>query len=249
MQTNSTNSKIDYAIHYGSFHDKSEAHYDKMATLLWPQIARHLPADKLEPILDVGCGFGFAIHALRQHGYANTTGLEVSREQAKQAVAAGCKVEVTDDTCEWLKQHEGRFGMILLFDVLEHVPVENQVDFTQSICAALRPGGVLLLTVPNANSPLASRWRYIDYTHYCSFTEHSLTFLLRNAGFGEISLADSKGLRRPSLRFWRPSSWIGYRKCLVRWLWYQVYRAELPHESLDDISFDLNLSGMAQKKL
>lgn len=214
-----------------------------LARLLEP----HVPEDLSSPVLDIGCGFGFTLRALSQLGCRNLVGVECSEEQAAIARQAGFHVALTDNTPAWLLENPCRFSLVVLFDVLEHVPVGCQIDFLRAIHAALAPRGTLVLTVPNANAILASRWRYIDYTHLASFTEHSLHFVLRNAGFEKIEMANNKGLGPMPWRLWHSRARVRFRRWLVRWCWLQVFKAELGWEKLDAISFDLNLKTVATK--
>jgi len=92
------------------------------------------------------------------------------------------------DSPGYLNDHVSAYDIITAFDVLEHIPSSQQISFVKAINNALKPGGVFILTVPNANSVLASRNRYIDYTHHVLFTEVSLDFVLYNAGFREIDI-------------------------------------------------------------
>jgi hypothetical protein len=102
--------------------------------------------------------------------------------------------------------------------------------------------------VPNANSIVSSRWRYNDYTHFTSFTEHSLYFVLKNAGLDEIHTQNEKGLGKLYFRFWKKSGWKKFRKRFIRWCWLQVFQSELAHENIKNISFELNLISEAIKK-
>jgi 2-polyprenyl-3-methyl-5-hydroxy-6-metoxy-1,4-benzoquinol methylase len=235
----------DYSIYYGIFHDDSEAHARSMADHMWAVIKCALPEDRRSRILDVGCGFGFALRALRDAGYENALGLETSPQQASRATAAGLKVEVVSDSIAWLRSHPHAFDLVLLLDVLEHVPVAHQIELLVAIRSALRPGGRIFLQVPNANAMLANRWRYGDFTHHSSFTEHSLYFALANAGFSKIHMAAEKGIGRMPKRLWRRATRAAWRKWFIRWLWLQVFKAELPWENLENISFELNLKAIA----
>lgn len=237
---------LDYSIHYRLFHDNTKQHALEMSKYFWSLLHNKIPADRDSYILDVGCGFGFALQALRNAGYHNISGLETSAQQANIAQAAGFSVEVVRDTTEWLRKKTSFFDAILLFDVLEHVPVTKQVLLLQSIKASLKQGGKILVQVPNASALLAMRWRYSDFTHYSSYTEHSLFFALANAGFTEIHIGNDKGIGRFPRRLWRRSGRAALRKWIVRWAWLQVYRAELPWDRLDNISFDLNLLASAR---
>jgi hypothetical protein len=49
---------------------------------------------------------------------------------------------------------------VLLLDVLEHFPNEQQIPLLAAIHRSLVPGGRLIVKTPNANSIVASRWRY-----------------------------------------------------------------------------------------
>jgi SAM-dependent methyltransferase len=237
--------RFDYSIYYRRFHDDSDTHAETMATMVGSLLVPHLPADRSARIIDVGCGYGFALRAMRNFGYTNLLGLETSPEQAERSKNAGFEVVVTDDSIGWLKAHRGEFAFVCLLDVLEHVPIHLEIEFARAIHEALQPGGKLFLTVPNANAILSARWRYNDYTHHSSFTEHSLYFVLKNAGFDEIKIDASKGLGRLPKRLWRRHARQSLRRWIVRWCWLQVFAAEIPWEKLDDISFELNLRAVA----
>ena len=237
---------FDYSIHYKRFHDESETHAIAMAEWLGIYLKEYLPDDRDLGVLDVGCGFGFAMRAMRDAGFADVRGIELSEHQATIARSGGFEVQVVADTSEYLEKNPSRFGVILLLDVLEHVPVAAQIGLLRAIRQALRADGRLILTVPNANSPLAARWRYIDFTHCASFTEHSLFFVLSNAGFGTIQMDNSTGIGKFPRRWWQKGCREALRKWIVRYVWSQVFKAELhARENLDEICFELNLKAVA----
>lgn len=238
---------FDYSIHYSRFHDESDSHAENIATWQSRVLKPHCPENREIPALDIGCGYGFAMRALRHLGFTSIEGVELSPEQARVARNAGFNVHDTDDTESFLKERPNSYGFILLMDVLEHVPVDKQISILRAIHGALTPSGRLFLTVPNANSLLASRWRYIDFTHYASFTEHTIHFALRNAGFKLINISSEKGIGRFPLKLWRRDGRENLRKWIVRWCWLQVFRSEIPRDEIEDICFDLNLNILAQK--
>lgn len=238
--------KYDYSIYYKRFHENTEEHAVKMAEWIRIYLRDILPTNRATQILDVGCGVGYALRAMKAEGFTKLHGVEISDDQAKIARDAGFSVSVVDDTVKFLQQVGTRFGVVLLLDVLEHIPVASQIDFLRAIKEVLEPGGRLILTVPNANSPLSARWRYNDYTHCSSFTEHSLFFVLRNAGFMNIEIDCSKGIGKFPLKWWHLEKRSEVRKWLVRFAWLQVFKAELhPNEDLNDICFELNLKAIA----
>ncbi|MEO7741967.1 MAG: class I SAM-dependent methyltransferase [Usitatibacter sp.] len=237
----------DYSIYYSHYHDDSEAHAQAMAACLVELLNNDVPANRSARVLDVGCGYGFALRALRSLGFSALEGLESSPQQAERCRAAGFRVKVTSDSVAWLSSCEGQFDCVLLLDVIEHVPVALQIEFLRAIHGCLAPAGRLIVTTPNANAILAARWRYNDHTHHSSFTERSLHFVLKNAGFDPIAIDAPKGIGRFPRRLWRRSAWSMARKWIVRWCWLQVFKAEVPWEKIDEISFELNLKAVARK--
>jgi 2-polyprenyl-3-methyl-5-hydroxy-6-metoxy-1,4-benzoquinol methylase len=239
----------DYSIQYSRLHNSSEAHAEEASMYIAERLAAVTPKNRDARVLDIGCGYGFALRALRKLGFEDVLGLEISPQQAAQCQRAGFSVEVTSDSAGWLDAHQGSFDFVLLMDVLEHVPHLDQITFAGAVYRALKPGGRVYLTVPNASSPLNSRWLYNDWTHHSSFTEHSLHFVLKNAGFDSISIDASKGLDKFPSQIWRRSKWPALRKWIVRWCWLQVMKAEFFWiDDLSEISFELNLTAVAEKR-
>jgi SAM-dependent methyltransferase len=131
---------------------------------------------------------------------------------------------------------------------VEHVPKEFHLDLLRSIHQSLEPEGRLILTVPNANSSLAARWRYIDWTHETSFTEHSLDFVLSNAGFQKITIQPAEFLFRPRF-FYLPISgsrhWWAF--CFFRFFRRLEMMAELGPDQGRKIPLSLKLLAIADK--
>jgi len=177
----------------------------------------HLPLNPDSAVLDVGCGMGFALESLRQLGYRHLEGFDTDNNQVALAQKGGLPVVWAENPLSFLAERAGSKDLILCLDVLEHVPKTGQLGFASAIRQALKPGGRLILTVPNASAALASRWRYIDWTHETSFTEHSIDFLLFNSGFSKISVFASEFGVRPK--------WIFLpRKSTLLWALFQFYR-------------------------
>lgn len=99
-------------------------------------------------LLDVGCASGKFLATMRTQGW-EIAGLEMSTlavERARQAL--GPVVEAgTLETAPW---PDATFDLITLFHVFEHVP--DPVGALRKIRALLRPGGVLIVLVPNGAS-------------------------------------------------------------------------------------------------
>lgn len=73
-----------------------------------------------------------------------------------------------------IKEKLGTYDIIMMTQVLEHIPTEKHIPYIQTLYNHLNVGGVILITVPNIGNPLAIYERYYDYTHETAFTDHSL---------------------------------------------------------------------------
>jgi len=239
--------EYDYSLHYRNWHDESDVHASQMCESYRNLLGAHLPQPQGKSLLDIGCGMGFALRTMREYGFDHVQGIDVSPEQIDACKRLGEPGELVEDACEYLSSCHREFDVVLLLDVLEHVPTSGQIELMRAVAAVLAPGGRAILTVPNASSPLASRQRYIDFTHYSAFTEYSLRFVLVNAGFSRIEVPGQGPRERPPLRFWRRSFRPAFRRWVVRMLWRQILIAEANDPSVDSICIELNLFCVAFK--
>jgi len=194
---------------------------------------------------------GFAMAALGRAGFKTVKGVDIDASQVAACRRRHLDVEQITDLEAYLAKHTGEFGLVLMMDVLEHIPFASQVDVLRAIHAAMRPGGRLIIQVPNANSILASRHLYIDFTHVNSFTEHSIRFALNNARFSKVDVpALENRLPRPSLKPWKlfakSNRWY-LKRWLVRSAWRLVLEAEYLGEDVSAIPLSLNLMAIADK--
>jgi 2-polyprenyl-3-methyl-5-hydroxy-6-metoxy-1,4-benzoquinol methylase len=185
----SDDAEHDYSVFYRRWHDGSEFDYrsaDSLYGRLFAQVFDKLPRDAR--ILDLGCGTGLLVRSLIQRGYQSVRGVDTSRTQieAAQAQRLPCECVGMDWVYSEALKAPGTFDAVFLLDVLEHVPVNQQLALLRSLRALIRPGGVLVVSVPNANSVFGDRWRHNDWTHTSSFTEHSLDYVLLNGGFERV---------------------------------------------------------------
>jgi len=76
----------------------------------------------------------------------------------------------------------GKYDLIMMIQVLEHIPIEKYVSTLRVLYKHLNSRGCLIIVVPNANNPLGLVERYGDLQHRNSFTEMSLRDLVNIAG-------------------------------------------------------------------
>jgi cyclopropane fatty-acyl-phospholipid synthase-like methyltransferase len=87
-----------------------------------------------------------------------------------------------------LRGNEKTFDLITLLDVLEHIKKEEIVPFLKALKGSLKPGGMLIVQVPNMQAPDSQLHRYNDFTHEVGFIENSLRQTLQVSGFSNCSI-------------------------------------------------------------
>ena len=195
---------------YFSLRDVSGASYEGYEP---PAYLLALLPDKASRILDFGCGLGQLMHSLVARGYTQVTGADVEPQALQHVRQRGLQAEDATDFEAFVATHANAYDFIVLAHVLEHLPKERMVPMLQGLRRLLRPGGRMLLMVPNAQSPTGPYWRYEDFTHHWLFTTGSLRYVLRAAGFERLQFIDvdctaglgpvKAGLRRGLLRLYR----------------------------------------------
>ena len=154
----------------------------------WDKTLRpFLPDDRSAAIADLGCGYGSVVWWLQQRGYANASGVDVSHDQIEQGARLGVRQLQQGDVLEFLRTATGRYDLLIARDLFEHLTKEDTLEALTLCREALRPGGALLLQVPNGESPFAGRIIYGDFTHETAFTQASLGQVLRAAGFDSVA--------------------------------------------------------------
>lgn len=79
----------------------------------------------------------------------------------------------------------------------------------------MKPGGGLIVMVPNAQSNTGCYWAYEDFTHHTMFTSGSLYYVLRSAGFSDVEFLDVDAIGEVS----------GFFKKLIKKALLNIYRA------------------------
>jgi len=181
----------------------SLSHYPQVEAL----IRRHVPPERNSRILDLGCGHGNVLQCLATLGYSRAEGVDASREQVELAHRLGRMNVQQGDIVEFASRFSAELDVVLLIDVLEHVDKQATVDLLDTVRRALRPGGKLVIHVPNAEGIFGMRVRYGDFTHETSYTTQSIAQVLRVCGFEHIETFEE----RPIVH--------GLKSLVRHWLW------------------------------
>lgn len=124
--------------------------------------------------LDFGCGAGGFLKFMREHGPlagrpVDLTGHDVGSYAELLKTKDGFRILDLD---ELAREPDGRYDVISMIEVIEHLPAP--LEPLALVARLLRPGGLLLLTTGNLDSPIARR-QGIHY-RYCAPEIHVSLF-------------------------------------------------------------------------
>jgi SAM-dependent methyltransferase len=196
----------------GASHSTSNPYLDAL-------VRRHFPRDRAVQILEVGCGSGNMVSTLIRAGYINVRGIDVSPEQVQLARSRGLAcIEQGDLIRELPTLRPESVGLVIAYDVLEHIPIEDLVAVVSEVRRVLEPDGLLVLHVPNARSPMFGSIRYGDITHASAFTPRSAAQLLYTVGFSCVHCYEDAPVFHGMLSGMRALLWVGIRAMIVGYI-------------------------------
>ncbi len=140
---------------------------------------------KNKRILDIGCSFGWFEKYVVENGCKEIIGIDIDKtdlsyvnNQIKDEKAQFLKASVLDLSI-FKKSH---FDIVVMWEVLEHLPKNTENKAFQEINRVLKPGGILYISTPNKtfwSCALDPAW-YFGHRHY---NKTNISKLLRNSDF------------------------------------------------------------------
>lgn len=157
-------------------------------------ISSHI-TDRIDAlIVDLGCGYGKYIYRLKEKGYTNCKGVDISAEQVEAAHKAGVYEIEQGELLTFIKKQPDDIDVVLLMDIIEHLTYQEIFDLIDEVKKKLSGTGKIILHVPNAEGIFGMRIRYGDLTHEVSFTPSSINQLFNTMGFKKIFIVEDKPL-------------------------------------------------------
>jgi SAM-dependent methyltransferase len=148
----------------------------------------HLPPEPKRTMLEIGCGFGFALHFARQQRGWIVRGVDPSpiAAEGRRVLGLDIRSAYLTATPDW----EDVYDVILASEVVEHLPLASSV--LQTLRGCLSPAGVLVLTTPDAAwvNPATDLGTLIPALspgyHLTIYSATGLEHELRTAGFASV---------------------------------------------------------------
>jgi len=147
--------------------------------LLLSNLYAFAPAGANSSVLDVGCGDGSALRALKALGFARLYGTEMDARRRSTLERHGIEVIVTSDITT-ASLSEASFDVVRLSHVLEHV--SNPFETIGQSRKLLKSGGKLLVAVPNFDSPA----RRVFGRYFCGLQLPTHLYHFNKSNLGQL---------------------------------------------------------------
>src|SRR5690606_8459003 len=142
----------------------------------------HMPEGRLAKILVVSCGPGYLVDMLHREGYRNVIGIDSDPEKVSHAVQRNLNCRAAR-AVEYVAASPSTFDVIIAEQELNHLTLDEQVEFLELCRRALRPDGFVFVYGLNGANPLVGSENLShNIDHFNTFTEHSLGQVLKLAG-------------------------------------------------------------------
>ncbi len=192
--------------------------YAKFAAYYRTNYLPHLPADRSCRILVLSCGPGYLVSLLQQAGYTNVFGVDSDPEKIAHARRRSLPCD-TAEAFPFLEDNHEPFDVIIPEQELNHLTLEEQLEFLGLCRLNLKPGGLLVVYGLNGANPLVGSENLAhNIDHFNTFTDYSLTQVLKLGGFVDIKIMPLK-----LYVFWsNPLNYVGLAATTVLELFFRV---------------------------
>lgn len=165
----------------------------------------HLPAARDARILIVSCGPGYLLDTLARAGYTAVTGIDSDPAKVRHALAHGLAAHAAE-AFPYLEKFHEEFDVIIPEQELNHLTIDETIEFLKLCRQALKPGGKVIVYAMNGANPLVGSENLAhNIDHFYNVTEHSLLQLLQLGGF-----VQSRAFPLKLYVFWKnPLNYVG----------------------------------------
>jgi SAM-dependent methyltransferase len=123
--------------------------------------------NKAISILEVGCGYGVNLRALKKAGFVDLLGVDINRHIVASVRSSGFNCVHANDF-DKAKQYD----LILMSHIIEHFMPDGLLPFVDCYLDALKPGGHLVIV-----TPLMWHGFYYDFDHVKAYSPRGLLYV------------------------------------------------------------------------
>jgi 2-polyprenyl-3-methyl-5-hydroxy-6-metoxy-1,4-benzoquinol methylase len=169
-------------------------------------------ADRSMSVLEIGCGSGLFLRYLMQCGFADVTGVDYDeglQDVLSDVREGGYAIELTDAESYVDENADSRsFDRIVLFDILEHLELDDGARLLRKLTAMVGDGGKILIRVPNSTSPWGLRMQFDTFDHVTPYSPGRLHDLATLTGYAVTAMAGQTTGKPRKVRFQRCLHWM-----------------------------------------
>lgn len=170
------------------FYDLNEKEYKVFMNYFDKNYSKILPKNSDISVLDVGCGLGHFLMFLKQKGYKDINGIDLDEDNIKHCQSLGFNNTVKADMFDHFKECKDKYDVVVLNDVIEHVPKDMLIGVMRDINSALKENGILVLKTCNCNNVYGLSSFFADFTHEVGFTKEKMIQTGYMSGFEAINV-------------------------------------------------------------
>ena len=159
-------------------------------------------ADVGMSVLEVGCGTGIFSRYLREKGFTDVVCLDMDERLAPVLADLAPFQVIFEDAEAYAASISGKrtFDLIVMHDVLEHLPLTKACSMFKAFHDALAPGGRIVIRLPNMSSPWGARFFYGSFEHVTAFSPDRIREFANMTAFRVVKMAGQKtGKRRKQI--------------------------------------------------
>jgi SAM-dependent methyltransferase len=154
-------------------------------------------------VLEIGFGKGCFMGYAREKGW-RVSGIEANLELVNMAKNHGYKALHADD---FGSIDANQFDLISAFDVLEHIPQGDILNFLSEIKRVMKDGGVFIARFPNGDSPFGLANQNGDLTHVTAIGSEKFRYLVQRLNLELIFIGKEYSTRKQSFNPFKILRW------------------------------------------
>jgi 2-polyprenyl-3-methyl-5-hydroxy-6-metoxy-1,4-benzoquinol methylase len=184
--------------------------------------------EKGDILLEIGFGEGLFLEWARESGFT-IAGVEVNPDFYALAKERGHTVYL-GDAPEVLQGSDQKYNGIFLFDVLEHLTLEEISSLFDLFQTILAKEGKILARVPNGGSPFGRYLQHSDATHRTVLTALKIQDIAQVSGLEIKGIYNGARTKKTGVHKNRILKWIAYglRDLIQLVIGYLYYGENIP---------------------